>query len=60
MPRYQSLDISRRGKFRLNSGVNAFLGLDGREQAEGMVVGRELIVAGCNPPTLFDLVEKPT
>jgi hypothetical protein len=48
---------------QLSSGVNAFgaeLGLDGREQAEGMVVGRELIVAGCNPPTLFDLVEKPT
>ena len=26
---------------------------------EGEVVGRELVVASCDPPTLLDLVEEP-
>ncbi len=32
---------------------------DGRKLDEGEVVRRKLIVAGCNTPALFDLVEEP-
>ena len=38
--------------------INAQPQSDGRKLDEGEVIRRELVVARCDPPTLFDLVEE--